>query len=195
MGFAGTSSPKQRTGSETLGWNEDSLLWKGKHSSEWERLYSLEKAQSTRPGATGPLIGHLPATHLSYVWIPPQVFLVDALSHVYSSGGGDLSVSLSFFFLRFIYFFIYTVAVLRHTRRGCQISLRMVVSYHVVAGIWTLGLRKSSRMLLPTEPSHQPPTGLFYLLIFYCILFICVHVCSCATVCVWWSKTINGSLL
>jgi hypothetical protein len=34
--------------------------------------------------------------------------------------------------------------------------LRMVMSHHVVAGIWTLDLRKSSRVLLPTEPSHQP---------------------------------------
>jgi hypothetical protein len=29
----------------------------------------------------------------------------------------------------------YTVAVFWHTRRGRQISLRMVVSHHVVAGI------------------------------------------------------------
>jgi hypothetical protein len=29
----------------------------------------------------------------------------------------------------------YTVAVFRHTRRGCQVSLRMVVSHHAVAGI------------------------------------------------------------
>jgi hypothetical protein len=28
----------------------------------------------------------------------------------------------------------YTVAVFRHTRRGCQVSLRVVVSHHVVAG-------------------------------------------------------------
>jgi hypothetical protein len=47
----------------------------------------------------------------------------------------------SFFFNTFffkIYLFIickYTVAVLRHSRRGSQISLRMVVSHHVVAGI------------------------------------------------------------
>jgi hypothetical protein len=43
-----------------------------------------------------------------------------------------------FFFLRFIYLFIickYTVAVFRCTRRGHQISLRVVVSHHVVAGI------------------------------------------------------------
>jgi hypothetical protein len=68
-----------------------------------------------------------------------------------------------FYFYLFIYLFIYlliickyTVAVFRHSRRGSQISLRMVVSHHVVAGIWTLDLRKSSRVLLPTEPSHQP---------------------------------------
>ncbi|EEQ62540.1 hypothetical protein CBFG_06252, partial [Clostridiales bacterium 1_7_47FAA] len=29
----------------------------------------------------------------------------------------------------------YTVAVFRHPRRGRQISLQMVVSHHVVAGI------------------------------------------------------------
>jgi hypothetical protein len=60
----------------------------------------------------------------------------------------------------FIYLFIickYTVAVFRHTRRGSQILLQMVVSHHVVAGIWTLDLQKSSPVLLPTEPSHQPP--------------------------------------
>jgi hypothetical protein len=37
-----------------------------------------------------------------------------------------------------IYLFIickYTVTVFRHTRRGHQISLWMVVSHHVVAGI------------------------------------------------------------
>jgi hypothetical protein len=55
----------------------------------------------------------------------------------------------------------YTVAVFRHSRRGSQISLRMVVSHHVVAGLWTLDLQKSSRVLLPTEPSHQPPCTLF----------------------------------
>jgi hypothetical protein len=64
----------------------------------------------------------------------------------------------SFFFLK-IYLFIiwkYTVVVFRYTRREHQISLRVVVSHHVVAGIWTLDLWKSSRVLLPTEPSHQP---------------------------------------
>jgi hypothetical protein len=45
--------------------------------------------------------------------------------------------SFYLFFLK-IYLFIickYTVAVFRHSRRGHQISLRMVVSHHVVAGI------------------------------------------------------------
>jgi hypothetical protein len=46
-----------------------------------------------------------------------------------------------FFFIGFflkVYLFIickYTVAVFRHSRRGHQISLQMVVSHHVVAGI------------------------------------------------------------
>jgi hypothetical protein len=47
-----------------------------------------------------------------------------------------ISEGLFFFFLK-IYLFIickYTVAVFRHTRRGRQILLRMVVSHHVVAG-------------------------------------------------------------
>jgi hypothetical protein len=45
---------------------------------------------------------------------------------------------LFFFFFLNIYLFIickYTVAVLRHSRRGSQILLWMVVSHHVVAGI------------------------------------------------------------
>jgi hypothetical protein len=52
----------------------------------------------------------------------------------------------SYFFVMFIYLFYflknlfiiiskYTVAVFRCTRRGHQISLQMVVSHHVVAGI------------------------------------------------------------
>jgi hypothetical protein len=55
------------------------------------------------------------------------------------------NVSLLLFFLK-IYLLLYvsdTVAVFRHTRRGHQISLQMVVSHHVVAGIWTQDLRKS----------------------------------------------------
>ena len=46
-------------------------------------------------------------------------------------------VAVHFFFLRFIYLFClykYSVAVLRHTRRGHQIPLQMIVSHHLVAG-------------------------------------------------------------
>jgi hypothetical protein len=48
-----------------------------------------------------------------------------------------------FLFFFKIYLFIickYTVAVFRHSRRGRQISLQMVVNHHVVAGIWTQDL-------------------------------------------------------
>jgi hypothetical protein len=45
-----------------------------------------------------------------------------------------------------IYYCKYTVAVFRHTRRGRQISLWMVVSHHdAVAGIWTQDLHESSQ--------------------------------------------------
>jgi hypothetical protein len=52
-------------------------------------------------------------------------------------------ISFSFFFF-FLFFFLkiylfyvyeYTVAVFRHTRRGHQIPLKVVVSHHVVARI------------------------------------------------------------
>jgi hypothetical protein len=64
-------------------------------------------------------------------------------------------LSADFFFFKDL-FIICKYTVFRHTRRGHQISLRMVVSHHVVAGIWTLDLWKSSQVLLPTEPSYQP---------------------------------------
>ena len=46
-------------------------------------------------------------------------------------------LSLFFFSLRFIYLFYaceYTVFLFRHTRKGHQIPLQMVVSHHVVSG-------------------------------------------------------------
>jgi hypothetical protein len=49
-----------------------------------------------------------------------------------------VGVSFSFFFFFLDLLFImckYTVAVFRHSRRGRQISLPVVVSHHVVAGI------------------------------------------------------------
>jgi hypothetical protein len=42
---------------------------------------------------------------------------------------------LFFFFKDLFIICKYTEAVFRHSRRGRQISLRMVVSHHVVAGI------------------------------------------------------------
>jgi hypothetical protein len=58
------------------------------------------------------------------------------MSHHHLALFGILFFFLIFFFK--IYLFIiceYIVAVFRHTRRGSQILLRMVVSHHVVAGI------------------------------------------------------------
>jgi hypothetical protein len=53
-----------------------------------------------------------------------------------SDNFSGLFVFLSSFFKKdlFIYF-MYTIALFRHTRRGHQISLQIVVSHHVVAGI------------------------------------------------------------
>jgi hypothetical protein len=87
-----------------------------------------------------------------------------------------LSRLKKYFFKRFTYLFIickYTVAVFRRTRRGHQISLRVVVSHHVVAGIWTSDLRKSSRVLLPTEPSHQTPPFFFFKDLFTYLCITC----------------------
>ena len=39
-----------------------------------------------------------------------------------------------FCFLKIYLFYEYSGAVFRHTRKGHQIPLQMVVSYHVVAG-------------------------------------------------------------
>jgi hypothetical protein len=48
----------------------------------------------------------------------------------------SMSFFFFFFFKRFIYLLCkYTVAVFRHSRRGSQILLRMVMSHHVVAGV------------------------------------------------------------
>jgi hypothetical protein len=59
--------------------------------------------------------------------------------HVGAIKMNQCSLVLVFFFFFFkIYLFIickHTVAVFRHTRRGRQILLQMVVSHHVVAGI------------------------------------------------------------
>ena len=71
--------------------------------------------------------------------------------------------TLFFFFLK-IYLFItckYTVAGFRHTRRGRQISLQMVVSHHVVAGIWTQDLWRSSQCSYPLSHLASPSCAFF----------------------------------
>ena len=55
----------------------------------------------------------------------------------------------------------YTVAAFRRTRRGCQISLQMVVRHHVDCWDLNSGPSEEQSVLLPAEPSHQP--CLFYL--------------------------------
>jgi hypothetical protein len=66
---------------------------------------------------------------IPYAWLCNTTWVLDPLQ--------KQQVFFFFFFLK-IYLFIickYTVAVFRHSRRGNQISLQMVVSHHVVAGI------------------------------------------------------------
>jgi hypothetical protein len=89
------------------------------------------------------------ATQRNAVWNTPATLQHPPPTHTHTTTNalqGCLQPVL-FFFLK-IYLFIickYTVAVFRHTRRGHQISLRMVVSHHVVPGIWTQDLWKSSQ--------------------------------------------------
>ena len=62
-----------------------------------------------------------------------------------------------------IYLFIickYAVAVFRHPRRGRQISLRIVVSHYVIAGIWTQDLQKSSQYSYPLSHLASPVSGI-----------------------------------
>ena len=56
----------------------------------------------------------------------------------------------------FIIIHKYTVAVFRRTKRGRQISLRVVLSHHVIAGIWTQDLRKSSHCSYPLSHLASP---------------------------------------
>jgi hypothetical protein len=65
------------------------------------------------------------------------------------------------------------VTVFRHTIRGHQIPLHMVVSHHVVAGNWAQDLWKSSHVLLTTEPTLQPMYSLFN---YNCIFSPCLQI-------------------
>jgi hypothetical protein len=82
-------------------------------------------------------------------------------------------------FLKKIYLFIickYTVAVFRHSRRGSRISLQMVVSYHVVAGIWTQDFWKSSQCSL-SHLSSPLNLLLFFVLVFWDKISLCSPGC------------------
>jgi hypothetical protein len=71
------------------------------------------------------------------------------------------------------YVYEYTVAVIRHTRRGHQTPLQMLVSHDVVAGNWTQGLWRGSQCSEP--PSHlslQPPIVFHYVLLFFLSSFL-----------------------
>jgi hypothetical protein len=61
-----------------------------------------------------------------------------------------------FFFLKIYLIYEYTVAVFGHTRRGHQIPLQIVVSHHVIAGIWTQDLGKSSQCSYPLSHLSSP---------------------------------------
>jgi hypothetical protein len=88
-----------------------------------------------------------------------------------------------FFFLLKIYLFIYLfiickyiVAAFRHTRRGHQISLWMVVSHHVVGG------SEEQSVLLTAEPSLFFFKMTYLVTFILCALVFCLHVCLCEDV-------------
>ena len=74
----------------------------------------------------------------------------------------------------------YTVAIFWHIRRGHQIPLQMVVSHHVVAGIWTQDLSEEQSVLLPAELSHQPhiPFLCFKVCLFVCLFIYLFILCE-----------------
>ena len=77
--------------------------------------------------------------HIEMKPLPGFLVAAERVSHVVTKNQTDPHTNRDklFFFFK-IYLFIickYTVAAFRHSRRGRQISLRMVVSHHVVAGI------------------------------------------------------------
>jgi hypothetical protein len=95
----------------------------------------------------------------------------------------NMSEPYSFFFFFKIYLFIckYTVAVFKHSRRGSQISLRMAVSHHVVAGNWTPDLRKSSleeQLSALTHWAISPALRALLFFFFFKDLFIYLFICK-----------------
>jgi hypothetical protein len=73
---------------------------------------------------------------------------------------GSLLLLNYFYFFKYLFIIInkYTVAVFRFSRRGHHISLWMVVSHHVVAGIWIQDLQKSNHWSYPLSHLASPPT-------------------------------------
>ena len=95
-----------------------------------------------------------------FVYFPFVFFL---MSYFFIIHKYTVTVFRQFFLLRPC---LLTVAVFRHPRRGHQISLQVVVSYHVVTGDLNSGPLEGQSMLLPTEPSHQHPPFFFLTQIF-----------------------------
>jgi hypothetical protein len=100
------------------------------------------------------------------------------------------------FFKRFFFIYLftickYTVAVFRHPRRGHQISLQRVVNHHVVAGIWTQDLWKSSRCSYSLSHLISPSKDFFLSI---CVL-ICVSVCHLCAAAHTGQKRESGPLL
>jgi hypothetical protein len=71
----------------------------------------------------------------------------------------------------FIIIHKYIVAVFRHARRGCQVSLWVVVNHHVVSGIWTQDLWKSSQFSYPL--SHLTSLSITFIKIYVKVLVLC----------------------
>jgi hypothetical protein len=57
----------------------------------------------------------------------------------------------------------YTVAVFRHTRKGHQISLQMVLSHHVFCWDLNSGPLEVQSVLLTSEPALQSKSSLIIL--------------------------------
>ena len=72
-------------------------------------------------------------SHYTWLWATMWLLRIELRT-------SERAVSILFIYL---FLFKYTVAVFRHTRRGHQIPLHMVVSHHVVAGNCTQDLCKS----------------------------------------------------
>ena len=100
---------------------------------------------------------------------------------------------------RFIIIHKFTVADFWHTRRGRQISLWVVVSHHVVAGIWTQDLWKGSQCSCPLSHLSSPWHVFFSILVYHCFclsvsvsLYVYICVRFCVGMCVRVSMCVDG---